>query len=160
MLVNMSGSFICKSISNVANESFEVAVSNFVFLHLGLKVGTKSLIVNRKVVYGVFSGRVTANGLQLKEVRFWNTMFSTPTILISCRNIVLFFAYIKITNFREATTCRQKTYTSARIFFRCCYKLPATFREKNTNETKCLVTSNVSNRSRIPPVAIWKIARA
>jgi hypothetical protein len=61
MLVNMSGSFICKSISNVANESFEVAVSNFVSLHLGLKVGTKSLIVNRKVVYGVFSGRVTAN---------------------------------------------------------------------------------------------------
>ncbi len=55
-------------------------------------------------------------------------MFSTPTILISCRNIVLFFAYIKITNFREAATCRQKTYTSARIFFRCCYAFVVFFR--------------------------------
>ena len=87
-------------------------------------------------------------------------MFSTNTILISCRNTVLFFAYIKIQNFREATTCRQKTYTSARIFFRCCYLLPATFIKKSTNETKCLLTSNMSNRNRIPPVAIWKIACA
>lgn len=59
-----------QGISNVANESFEVAVSNFVFLHLGLKVGTKSLIVNRKVVYVDFSGRVTANVLELCLVRF------------------------------------------------------------------------------------------
>ena len=49
---------------------------------------------------------------------------------------------------------------SASIRQRCCYKLPAAFSERNTNETKCLVTSNVSNRSRIPPVAIWKIAGA
>jgi hypothetical protein len=56
-----------QGISNVANESFEVAVSNFVFLHLGLKVGTKSLIVNRKVVYVDFSGRVTANGFKLNS---------------------------------------------------------------------------------------------
>ena len=107
-----------------------------------------------------FSRLVTYNGLQLKEVRYWNTLLSTDTMFISCRNTVLFFAYIKITNFREATNCRQKTYTSARIFFRCCYKLPAAFSEKSTNETKCFVTSNVSNRSRIPPVAIWKIAGA
>ena len=103
---------------------------------------------------------LTGNGLQLKEVRYWNTLLSTDTMFISCRNTVLFFAYIKIINFREAATCRQKTYTSARIFFRCCYKLPAAFSERSTNETKCLVTSNVSNRSRIPPVAIWKIAGA
>jgi len=38
--------------------------------------------------------------------------------------------------------------------------MPAAFSEKSTNENKCLVTSNVSNRSRIPPVAIWKIAGA
>jgi hypothetical protein len=61
-----------QGISNVANESFEVAVSNFVFLHLGLKVGTKSLIVNRKVVYGVFSGRVTANVFAVCFRPFWN----------------------------------------------------------------------------------------
>lgn len=87
-------------------------------------------------------------------------MFSTTTILISCRNTVLFFAYIKITNFREAATCRQKTYTSARIFFRCCYLPPATYSIRSTNETECLLTTNMSNRNRIPPVAIWKIAGA
>ena len=60
---------------------------------------------------------LTTNVLELKEVRFETKMFSTDTMFISCRNTVLFFAYIKITNFREATNCRQKTYTSARIFF-------------------------------------------
>ena len=34
-------------------------------------------------------------------------MFSTHTIFISCRNTVLFFAYIKIRNFREAATCSE-----------------------------------------------------
>jgi hypothetical protein len=38
--------------------------------------------------------------------------------------------------------------------------MPAAFSEKSTNETKCLLTSNMSNRSRILPVAIWKIAGA
>ena len=63
---------------------------------------------------------VTYNVLELKEVRLWNTIFSTYTIFISCRNTVLFFAYINIMTFPIGTTCRQKTYTSARIFFRCC----------------------------------------
>ena len=81
-------------------------------------------------------------------------MFSTTTILISCRNIVLFFAYIKITNFREAATCRQKTYTSARIFFRCCYLMPAFYSEKNTNRTQCLLLcTNMSDRNRMPPIS-------
>ena len=79
-------------------------------------------------------------------------MFSTDTILISCRNTVLFFAYIKIRNFREATNCRQKTYTSARIFFRYCYLMPAFYSEKSTNRTKCLLLStNMSDRNRMPP---------
>ena len=79
-------------------------------------------------------------------------MLSTDTMFISCRNTVLFFAYIKIINLREATTCRQKTYTSARIFFRCCYLMPATFIEKRTNGTKCLLLStNMSDRNRMPP---------
>jgi hypothetical protein len=38
--------------------------------------------------------------------------------------------------------------------------MPAAFSEKSTNETKCLVTTNMSNRNRILPVAIWKIAGA
>ena len=59
---------------------------------------------------------ISANVLELKEVRLWNRNISTDTILISCRNTVLFFAYIKITNFREATNCRQKTYTNKSIF--------------------------------------------
>ena len=81
-------------------------------------------------------------------------MFSTDTILISCRNTVLFFAYIKIRNFREATTCRQKTYTSARIFFRYCYLMPATFFEKRTNRIQCLLLStNMSDRNRMPPIS-------
>ena len=81
-------------------------------------------------------------------------MFSTHTILISCRNIVLFFAYIKIINFREAATCRQKTYTNISIFFRCCYLMPATFFEKRTNRTQCLLLStNMSDRNRMPPIS-------
>ena len=79
-------------------------------------------------------------------------MFSTHTMFISCRNTVLFFAYIKILNFREAAICRQKTYTSARIFFRCCYLMPATFFDKRTNRTQCLLLStNMSDRNRMPP---------
>jgi len=108
----------------------------------------------------LFVGRITYNVLELKEGGFETEMFSTYTILISCRNIASFFAYIKIRNFREAATCRQKTYTSARIFFRCCYLMPAAFSEKSSNETECLSTTNMSNRNRIPPVAIWKIAGA
>ena len=53
--------------------------------------------------------------------------FLPPQKFISCRNTVLFFAYIKINKFPEGTTCRQKTYTNASIFFRYCYKLAVFF---------------------------------
>ena len=105
-----------QGISNVANESFEVAVSNFVFLHLGLKVGTKSLIVNRKVVYGDFSRRVTANVLELCLVRFETFSYRNITDKDKC---LMDFCKEKINVLREATLF-AKALLSARIRQRCC----------------------------------------
>ena len=41
---------------------------------------------------------------------FETEMFSTPTILISCRNTVLFFAYIEIRNFPKGTAFANTLY--------------------------------------------------
>jgi hypothetical protein len=61
----------------------------------------------------------------------------------------------KIIVFPEGTNFAN-ALVSARLEQTVCYKLPAAFSEKSTYETNCLVTSNVSDRSRKPPVAIWK----
>ena len=61
---------------------------------------------------------------------------------------------------KKVSTAFAIALMSARLEQTVCYKLPAAFSEKSTNETNCLVTLNVSNRSQIPPVAIWKIASA
>ena len=65
----------------------------------------------------VMFSTIGGNVLKLKEVRNLKPKyFLPPQKFISSRNTVLFFAYVKIRNFREATKCRQKTYINVSIF--------------------------------------------
>ena len=65
--------------------------------------------------------RLAGNVLQLPEVRIFETVFYRTAY--NKAKYLIDICKAKITVFREATNSRQKTYTSARIFFRYCYAL-------------------------------------
>ena len=57
-------------------------------------------------------------------------------------------------NFFPEGTLFANACTSARIGQRCCYLMPATFFEKRTNRTQCLLLrTNMSDRNRMPPIS-------
>jgi hypothetical protein len=77
---------------------------------------TKKLIVYRKIVFGIFTGRIEHNVLELCLVRIETAVYRN-----SPNNDTMFNGLLqrKITVFREATLF-AKALMSARIRQRCC----------------------------------------